>query len=161
IFDINFNGHPLISDIQQNSTDDLSFDYRRNPKLIFHRKLVWGKKSKLKDLIWKNKDYQPKQSEVKIFHQAVHWNSESKLKITHSLNWGTQQNLKYWSEINLPRLTEKRALFAQYYDSKWNDVIKENTETSMKIGRAIEKPKLRDYVEENFNGTLQNETRAE
>ncbi|CAF1255547.1 unnamed protein product [Rotaria magnacalcarata] len=161
IFDINFNGHPLISDIQQNSTDDLSFDYRQNPKLIFHRKLVWGKKSKLKDLIWKNKDYQPKQSEVKIFHQAVHWNSESKLKITHSLNWGTQQNLKYWSEINLPRLTEKRALFAQYYDSKWNDVIKENTETSMKIGRAIEKPKLRDYVEENFNGTLQNETRAE
>ncbi|CAM4884664.1 unnamed protein product [Rotaria socialis] len=161
IFDINFNGQPLISDIQQNSTDDLSFDYKQNPKLIFHRKLVWGKKSKLKDLIWKNKDYQPKQSEVKIFHQAIHWNSESKLKITHSLNWGTQQNLKYWSAMNLPRLTEKRALFAQYYDSKWNDVIKDHTETPVKIGRVIEKPKLQDYVEENFNDTLQNETRAE
>ncbi|CAF3444133.1 unnamed protein product [Rotaria socialis] len=161
IFDINFNGQPLISDIQQNSTDDLSFDYKQNPKLIFHRKLVWGKKSKLKDLIWKNKDYQPKQSEVKIFHQAIHWNSESKLKITHSLNLGTQQNLKYWSAMNLPRLTEKRALFAQYYDSKWNDVIKDHTETPVKIGRVIEKPKLQDYVEENFNDTLQNETRAE
>ncbi|CAF4052394.1 unnamed protein product [Rotaria sp. Silwood2] len=155
IFDINSNGQPQIY------LDNVPFDSKQSNKLIIHKKLLWKKKSKLKDAIWENKGYQPKQSQVKIFHQTVRWKSESKLQITHLINWDSQGKIKYWSEIDQPQGRKKKALFAQYYDPKWNDIITDNIDITNKNDSMIEESKLKDHVEENFNDELQNETQVQ
>ncbi|CAF4189507.1 unnamed protein product, partial [Rotaria sordida] len=156
IFDINSHHQQ-----QQYSSDNISFDSQQSTKLIFHKKLLWRKKSKLKDIIWENKDYQPKQSQIKIFHHAVHWKKESKLRITRLINWNIQEKTKHWSDIDLPQVTKNKALFAQYYEPKWNDIINTTNKIDSLIEEQEEELKLNDHIEENFNDGLQNKTQVQ
>ncbi|CAF3601330.1 unnamed protein product [Rotaria sordida] len=156
IFDINSHHQQ-----QQNYSDNISFDSQQSTKLIFHKKLLWRKKSKLKDIIWENKDYQPKQSQIKIFHHAVHWKKESKLRITRLINWDIQEKTKHWSDIDLPQVTKNKALFAQYYEPKWNDIINTTNKIDSLIEEQEEELKLNDHIEENFNDGLQNKTQVQ
>jgi hypothetical protein len=98
-------------------------------KQIFDQKLLWTKKSKLKDSTWKNIKYQPRKSQVqvnhqlrveikfffsilKIFHQPVHWNRQLKMRNTPSSNLHTQTKVTHESEINPRQFPNNKALFA-------------------------------------------------
>ncbi|CAF5219448.1 unnamed protein product, partial [Rotaria magnacalcarata] len=87
-------------------------------------------------------NYQPKKSKVQIFNKTVRWNGESKVRtrspssvypaggsmsnvqiFDEKLNWDAQAKVHCWSEIDLRQLTKKKAIFAQYHDPKWNDIV--------------------------------------
>ncbi|CAF3470743.1 unnamed protein product [Rotaria sp. Silwood1] len=151
---------------------------------IFNEKPVWTGKSKIKDTTWQNINYQPKKSKVQIFHKSVHWNSEPKIRtrspstiypsrtsmsnvqiFDQKLNWDSQAKVHCWSEIDLRQLTKKKAIFAQYHDPKWNDIVTPRVDTTnynySKLSNHVEifsdrlawtkDSELKDYVWENFD----------
>ncbi|CAF3330528.1 unnamed protein product [Rotaria socialis] len=151
---------------------------------IFNEKLAWLKQSKLKDTTWKNINYQPKKSKVQIFNKIVRWNGESKVRtrspstvypaggpmsnvqiFDEKLNWDAQAKVHCWSEIDLRQLTKKKAIFAQYHDPKWNDIVTPRVDANnynySKFSNHVEifsdrpawtrNSELKDYVWENFD----------
>ncbi|CAF0862886.1 unnamed protein product [Rotaria sordida] len=187
IFDIQTNIQQSELRLQQNFTDNLSHQsYGSAPSEIpiFNEKLVWTRKSKIKDATWQNINYQPKKSEVQIFHKSVHWNSEPKIRtrspstiyplrtsmsnvqiFDEKLNWDAQAKVHCWSEIDLRQLTKKKAIFAQYHDPKWNDIVTPRVDATnynySRLSNRVEifseqlawakDSELKDYVWQNFD----------
>ncbi|CAF5074404.1 unnamed protein product, partial [Rotaria magnacalcarata] len=81
------------------------------------------------------------------------------------LNWDAQAKVHCWSEIDLRQLTKKKAIFAQYHDPKWNDIVTPrvdaNNHNYSKFSNHVEifsdrptwtrNSELKDYVWENFD----------
>ncbi|CAF2050728.1 unnamed protein product [Rotaria magnacalcarata] len=187
IFDIQTNIQQSGTRFPNNFPENMSYrshGSRLSDVPIFNEKLAWLKQSKLKDTTWKNINYQPKKSKVQIFNKTVRWNGESKVRtrspssvypaggsmsnvqiFDEKLNWDAQAKVHCWSEIDLRQLTKKKAIFAQYHDPKWNDIVTPrvdaNNHNYSKFSNHVEifsdrptwtrNSELKDYVWENFD----------